>query len=70
MEQEHVQIQIKIAKVVNTDSYEIDWATERREPMNVYLELDLQPASKFAKTIAEPINKKDKRDREFVNKQE
>ena len=45
-------------RVLNTDSYEIDCATERRLPINEYLELEDQPAIRTAKTIIEPIQKK------------
>ena len=43
--------------VLNTDSYEIDWATERRLPIRLYLELEDQPASKTEKTIRDPMQK-------------
>ena len=43
--------------VLKTDSYETDWATDRREPIKEYLELDDQPANKTANTIIEPTQK-------------
>lgn len=45
-------------KVLKTDSYEIDWATERRLPIRLYLELEDHPDIKTANTIIEPTQKK------------
>lgn len=44
-------------KVLKTDSYEIDWATERRLPIKLYLELEDHPAIKTGKTMKEPKQK-------------
>lgn len=47
----------KTIRVLKTDSYEIDWATERRLPIKEYLELEDQPAIKTEKTMIEPTQK-------------
>jgi hypothetical protein len=44
-------------KVLKTDSYEIDWATERSLPIKLYFELDAQPDNNTEKTIIEPTQK-------------
>lgn len=49
-------------RVVITASYEIDWATERSDPINVYLELEAQPLTNNGKTINEVIQAKNIRD--------
>lgn len=41
-------------RVVNTASQEMDWATERKEPIKEYLELEDQPPRRTPKTIIEP----------------
>lgn len=46
----------------------MDWATERREPIKVYLELEDHPANTVEKTKIEPINIKPNRDRELTTK--
>jgi hypothetical protein len=59
-----------ITRVVKTDSYEIDCATERRLPIKVYLELELQPAMRLAKTITVPNNIKINKAKELARKKE
>jgi hypothetical protein len=49
--------QSRTMRVLNTDSYEIDWATDRKLPIKEYLELEDQPDIKTGKTIAEVITK-------------
>lgn len=44
-------------RVLKTDSYEIDWATERSLPIRLYLELEAQPDRRTEKTITEPTQK-------------
>jgi hypothetical protein len=44
-------------RVLNTDSYEIDWATERRLPIKLYLELEDQPDRRTENTIIDPTQK-------------
>ena len=48
---------IRTTKVLNTDSYEIDCATERRLPIRLYLELEDQPANRTENTIIELTQK-------------
>lgn len=36
----------------------MDWATDRRLPINLYLELEDQPDIRTEKTITEPTQKK------------
>lgn len=69
IEKEDSKTLIKTIKVLKTDSYEIDWATERSLPIKEYLELEDQPASKTEKTITDPIQKNIIRDR-FIFKNE
>lgn len=57
IEKEKTKNIIKTNRVLKTDSYEIDWATERNLPIKLYLELEDQPASKTEKTIIEPTQK-------------
>jgi len=49
-------------RVLNTDSYEIDCATERRLPIRLYLEFEDHPARRTAKTITEPTQKNNTRE--------
>lgn len=44
--------------VLNTDSYEMDWATERKLPMSLYLEFEDQPEMRTENTKIEPKQKK------------
>lgn len=44
-------------RVLNTASQEIDWATERKLPISLYLELEDHPLKRFDKTITEPKQK-------------
>ena len=53
---------MSIIKTLKTDSYEIDWATERRLPIKLYLELEAQPAARTPKTIIDPKQKKNKKE--------
>ena len=57
IEKERIRAKKRTIKVLKTDSYEIDWATERKLPIREYLELEDQPASKTANTIIEPTQK-------------
>lgn len=50
------------AKVDKTDSYEIDWAIERRQPINEYFELEDQPEIKRGYTINEVTNRNIKKE--------
>lgn len=57
MEKEHTKINAKQSSVLKTASYEIDWATERKQPIKLYLELEDQPLTKTENTKEEPKQK-------------
>ncbi len=58
IEYENIRIITITRRVLNTASYEIDWATERRLPIRLYLELEDQPDRSTENTITEPTQKK------------
>jgi len=58
MENEKERNITNTTRVLKTDSYEIDWATERKLPINLYLELEDHPLNSTENTITEPTQKK------------